>query len=223
MISTKLLPKGTEQDLYHWVEFFKGTDPIRLSRRQKTLEILENKLTDTMQKGDPAAIKSAEEKLAYCRQNEGETLLALGNAELAVQKLLRAWDYWNKINAPEATTDLPMQQLLTAYLRARRYSDGVKFATEILAHPNGNQYMPTLARIIKKEVDRLLESREARDRESAVDLLNQMATIPFNEDYKIQLNSWKEGIKRASGSGGNIRIRPIAGLEEKLVLSDSLA
>lgn len=193
-VLSKLLENGSEQELNLWAEFFKGDGQTELSRRERVLEILEAKLEAS----------SAEEKLALCRQNEGEMLLKLDKPDDAAKKLRQSLDYWNRNNAPQAITDFPTQQLMEALLRAKRYDEAVKFATEVIEQPNGSANIPQIAQKIKKEVKRLMD---ARDMKGALDLLAQAKKIPLGPQYGRQLENMAEDLRRAGSSGGSIWAR----------------
>lgn len=192
-VLSKLLEGGSEQELNLWAEFFKGEGQTELARRQRVLEILEAKL-------DAAG---AEEKLAYNRQSEGETLLKLERPDDAAKKIRQALDYWNNKNAPQAITDLPTQQLLEALLRAKKYDDAIKFATDVIGQPNGTANIPQITLKIKKEVKRLMD---ARDMKGALDLIAQAKKIPLGP-YLGQLNNLEEDVRRAITAGGSIWAR----------------
>src|SRR5207248_7794208 len=76
----------------------------------------------------------AEDRLAAIRQDIGAQYLLLNQPEKAVEKTQQALDYYDSRNAVESVISPVVNQLMTAKLRTKKYSDAVDFALDRISH-----------------------------------------------------------------------------------------
>ena len=182
-----LLPKASERDLNFWAERFRGATENDAKRRLSVLVTLEKLLDEQKQ----------EERLATCRQNVGETMYRLGQFEEAAGKFRLALDYWTGIQTGPRVTDLLMQQLIDAQLRARKYADAATFATQVIQQ-NATNAEPVWWKI-KGEIERL---RKSADLDNALQLIEAVRKVPLGPSFASLLETMEKEIRQLRTRGG---------------------
>jgi hypothetical protein len=114
----------------------------------------------------------------------------------AVPYLLAALNYWDaqaKAAPGVGIRTVELQETATrAYLRAKKYKDGVAFAASRIARPNeGN--MEVVGREIIKEIDRLDRANQLRD---AIELATEAKALPLTGQLKDQLLARDESLRK---------------------------
>jgi HEAT repeat protein len=208
-----LFEKASENELLLWAEGFKGQTQIDRQRRTTVLRFAEKKLEAA----------GAEGRLAFVRENLGETLLlgvdkaeeatAKAMAEEAAAKLRQALEYWMANNAAANVTDPLMQRVTEALLRARKYAEAAQFATEVIQANKINTSILWLK--IKKEIERL---RLAKDANGSMALIEEAKKIPLDPLSKNQLDIMEGEVKKQLNTGGQLWVGQSVEGEEAWVL-----
>src|SRR5262249_8100423 len=143
------------------------------------------------------------DRLAYCQQNLGETLLKLNKPEEAVVELSAALDYWVRQDQPQKVTDFAMQQEMEALLRAKRFNDSVEFARKWIQKDKGNRLV--IWQKIRDEITRL---RDNHDRNGALEVVEQAKKIEnLGDVYRQLLERFGRDIQLGIGAGGRGWVR----------------
>ena len=117
---------------------------------------------------DKQAKDKEEERLAYTRQNIGETLMLLNQPADAAGYFRDALDYWNSRGRERMVNEGLISQLLSALLKARQYGQAAQFASKLIKEDVGQQQ--TVGPAFRTEAERL---RDANDLKAALELIGE--------------------------------------------------
>jgi HEAT repeat protein len=167
---SSLFDQFDDISLANWAETFKGSPDkqlaVNLARNKKLIQAGPNQADD----------------LAAVQESIGTLYLAPGidKPDEAIVYLSQALTFWDG-KGPGFRTENIQNNLLDAYLRAKRYKDAVQFALARIQVKKQNQ--ESVGRRFLKEVDELNKKNELRP---ALDLLAGVLTLPIEGYYKEQ-------------------------------------
>ncbi len=196
-VLAKLCEKGSVTELKRLVAQFTPpngrTDTAVLRNRRLAIQtIIEAKLVDA----------GRDEDLAIHRQNLGETLALLEKYDEAAVKFREAADYWLAAKRRPDIVDHLVLQLMETLLRAGKYADAAKFATDAL--DQNPAYLPNVWRPIQKETERL---QKVNNEDGALALIAECKKIPLGNINIQQLTDIENTIKKRRTSGGAVWVR----------------
>ncbi len=146
VLQTTFTSMSLEQ-LPSWIQRFNG-DPHRRA------VVLRAMLQREDAKKDPALIASANQQMA-------NTLIELNQPLEASTHYRAALDYYSGLPDQEMMVERLTEQYLTALVRARHYSDAVRFSSELLS--KRDSYQQTVGVLLRNEVRLLLDQRRPAD------------------------------------------------------------
>ena len=178
-----------EPELKYWNQYLMK-DPDA-SRRLRVQEELESRYADA----------NAEERLSAIRQDMGAQYLLLNQPEKAVEKTQQALDYYDSRNANDSVISPVVNQLMTAKLRTKKYSEGVDFALDRIKRDPA-----TLTDMFGRMREQINTLKAANDFTGALELLTQFKRIELKQ-YGLLVQQMENEIKQLQSTGGRVYVR----------------
>jgi HEAT repeat protein len=174
-----LLPAAPKDQLSAWADRFNAEPSRRL--------IILKSLADKQLKD------KEDERLAYTRQNIGETLMLLSQPADAAGYFRDALDYWNSRGRERMVNEGLISQLLGALLKARQYAQAAEFGSKLIKEDVGQQQ--TVGPALRTEAERL---RDANDLKAALELIGEAKKMnpPLSPRYFRDLEDIESEVRR---------------------------
>lgn len=173
-----LFPQAGIQQLVQWDYRF------RSGPAQRRLDVL-------MAMRDYYMRAKDEERLAWVRQNIGDTLMELKKPDEAVAYLQPSLDYRLRMKADPVSIEALTMSLMDALLASREYPKAVQFAAQRITDDPAER--GKLSAKIRNESERLRNSQEEKDWRSGIQLIDEAMKMnpPLQEKYAQDLSEFR--------------------------------
>lgn len=149
LVLQSLFPNMPPDQLDRWADRFNQDDAHNQERRLAVLKALRDELVK----------RNLPERLAYTRQNLGDTQMKLAQYPEAAREYQAALDYWAQQSGPsDMVTEGLIRSLMEARLRARQYVEATQFAAKLIAAQQN--YQETVGPPMRDEAQRLLAAQD---------------------------------------------------------------